>query len=139
MPPASVLKLFLHVTQIVELTIWEFEVNGYPGCYNDYLAIYDGNANEMIEKICGYASQPIKFYSYTSTMKLTFHSDEVVSSRGFLATFIGTNVVGVFFSISSIKLKNRMLLVYCMYKVMIARKYTACNMNVHVLYTIIIA
>lgn len=78
---------------LIELKFSSFELELFPDCQYDYLAIYDNiitnetaTTIQPIGKYCGRGKPPI-ILSSTRALTLVFKSDESVNGEGFMATY----------------------------------------------------
>ncbi|CAL1543309.1 unnamed protein product [Lymnaea stagnalis] len=75
---------------VISLNFHELDVESYPKCTHDYIAIYDGltTMDALIGRYCGYLKPGI-IRSSRNKMLIEFISDRFYTEHGFYADYIG--------------------------------------------------
>jgi len=70
----------------IKISFNDFDIENDPTCRYDYLQIYEGNENLLLDKTCG-TSKPADIITDTNRAFLIFHYDYSVSRKGFKLTW----------------------------------------------------
>ncbi|CAB3228775.1 unnamed protein product [Arctia plantaginis] len=76
------------VTKIAVVKFLYIDLESHPGCYNDYVAVYEGlrtNDDKRLALLCGFMNSTTVFKSTGNKMLLEFITDSSVNYKGFKA------------------------------------------------------
>ncbi|XP_070582192.1 uncharacterized protein [Ptychodera flava] len=71
----------------IVLTIEEIDLVNSENCHKDYLEYRDLLSDERVpERLCG-RDEGVQYFSASSSLRLTFHSDSILTGKGFNASY----------------------------------------------------